>query len=150
MRHKFCIAYGSNPLGGGGTMVRMTFEPPSLTTYEIGITIEEHTTFLVRFTMLWPRHHINLNFVHLKISISSMSTVHEWAVKWPYSTMDASTLREVGQLWALPTQCPGRFLGIIGRGSSVPKSQPVTCCDLLVFLYQFEAQSTTSSIKNDG
>ena len=32
-------------------------------------------------------------------------------------------------------QCPGRFLGTVGHNHNVSKSNRVTCCDLLVFLW---------------
>ena len=58
--------------------------------------------------------------------------------------MDASTLREVGQLWALPTQCLGRFLGIIGQDPSIPSPTGYKLTSS-IFLYEFEVYSIYSS-----
>ena len=59
MRHKLSTMFGSNPLEGSMVSKQLVYRiyPTSLIIHEKCIAMKGHTTFLVHFTMLWPRAH---------------------------------------------------------------------------------------------
>lgn len=59
------------------------------------------------------------------LKLESKKKAHEGENLDPNPNVNLSTLE---------VHCPGRFLGMIGQGPNVSKSNQLTCCDLLDFL----------------
>ena len=78
-----------------------------------------------------------------------MSTASRWRRLGTRSTPQPAEMAAVveeliiGHLYL--SECPGRFLGIIGQNPGVSQVQPVTSADLSVFLHYSEVYSIDSS-----